>query len=79
MQLAIGEVEYELYPGESGAAAEWAWPANPEADAEIIDAMKAGAQAVLTARSNRGTITRDTFSLLGFTASVNESARRCAG
>ncbi len=38
-----------------------------------------GAQAVVTGVSGRGTQTRDTFSLLGFTASVEEAQRRCAG
>jgi len=40
--------------------------------------MKRGANAVLNARSGRGTRTQDTFSLLGFTAAVEEAARRCA-
>lgn len=58
---------------------EWAYPASPEDDARIVAAMKAGSQAVLTARSSRGTQTVDTFSLLGFTASVDDAARRCSG
>ena len=35
-------------------------------------------QAVLTGVSGRGTTTQDTFSLLGFTASVEEAERRCS-
>ena len=46
-------------------------------DARIVAAMKRGASAVLTGRSARGTITKDTFSLLGFTASVEEANKRC--
>jgi hypothetical protein len=57
---------------------EWAWPA-PDEDAKIVAAMKRGAQAVLTAQSSRGTTTKDTFSLLGFTAAVEEAAKRCGG
>lgn len=57
---------------------EWAYPASPEDDARIVAAMKQGTDAVLTARSSRGTNTRDTFSLLGFTASVEDAAKRCA-
>ncbi len=56
---------------------EWAWAANPEADAAILEAMKRGANAVLTARSGRGTQTKDTFSLQGFTAALNEAEARC--
>jgi invasion protein IalB len=55
---------------------EWAW-ANQGEDAKIIAAMKKGAKAKLTARSSRGTRTEDTFSLLGFTAAVEDADKRC--
>ncbi|MGJ8543925.1 MAG: invasion associated locus B family protein [Sulfitobacter sp.] len=58
---------------------EWAWPASAEDDNKIITAMKRGADAVLTGRSGRGTATKDTFSLLGFTAAVEDAAKRCGG
>ncbi|MCB1312287.1 MAG: hypothetical protein KDK29_10545 [Sedimentitalea sp.] len=57
---------------------EWAWPASPEDDAKIVAAMKNGTEAVLTARSARGTQTKDTFSLLGFTAALEDAQKRCA-
>jgi len=44
-----------------------------------VTAMKRGSEAVLTARSARGTKTQDTFSLLGFTAALDEAAKRCNG
>lgn len=56
---------------------EWAWPASDEDDAALIEAMKRGADAVLTARSTRGTTTQDTFSLFGFTAAFEEAQSRC--
>ena len=58
------------------ADGEWAW-AVPGTDGTILDAMKNGSQAVLTARSGKGTQTKDTFSLRGFTAAVTEAATRC--
>lgn len=58
---------------------EWAWPATADDDSKIITAMKRGADAVLTARSGRGTNTKDSFSLLGFTAAVEDAAKRCGG
>lgn len=73
VSMQIGDATYDLY-----TEGEWAWPATPEDDATIIAAMKRGANAVLTARSSRGTTTRDTFSLLGFTAAVEDAARRCS-
>lgn len=72
--LDISGTSYDLF-----TEGEWAWPATPEADAQIIAAMKRGAEAVLTARSARGTQTVDSFSLLGFTAAVDDAASRCAG
>jgi hypothetical protein len=56
---------------------EWAWPASAADDAQVLAAMKRGADAVLTARSGRGTVTKDTFSLLGYTAAVEEAEKRC--
>lgn len=56
---------------------EWAWPASSDDDAKIIAAMKRGADAVLTARSERGTQTKDTFSLIGYTAAMEEAQKRC--
>nr|WP_317626504.1 invasion associated locus B family protein [Rhodoalgimonas zhirmunskyi] len=56
---------------------EWAWPASPGEDAKILAALKRGRSAVLTARSARGTQTKDTFSLSGFTAAVEEAEKRC--
>ncbi len=48
-------------------------PTTPRCSA----ALKSGASAVLTARSARGTQTKDTFSLLGFTAAMQEAETRC--
>ncbi|MGX9352280.1 invasion associated locus B family protein [Shimia sp. W99] len=56
---------------------EWAWPASSGDDAKIIAAMKRGSKATLTARSSRGTKTEDSFSLLGFTAAVEDAEKRC--
>ena len=70
--LEIGTNSYDLFTD-----GEWAWATNGEMDAAIVAAMKRGADAVLTARSARGTVTKDTFSLLGFTASVDDAAARC--
>jgi hypothetical protein len=57
---------------------EWAWPASEADDAKIVTAMKRGATAVVTGLSSRGTTTKDTFSLLGFTAAVEDAESRCA-
>lgn len=58
---------------------EYAWPATPADDQKIVTAIKRGADAVLTARSSRGTETKDTFSLLGATSMIEEAEKLCAG
>lgn len=57
---------------------EWAWPATSEEDARVVEAFRGGSEAVLTGQSDRGTVTRDTFSLQGFTSSVQEAQTRCS-
>jgi hypothetical protein len=71
--LEIGDSSFELFTDD-----EWAWPATASDDQRIMTAMKRGVNAIVTGRSSRGTVTKDTFSLLGFTAAVDEAARRCA-
>ena len=56
---------------------EWAWPGSAEDDAKLLAALKAGTNATLTARSGKGTETKDTFSLRGFTAAMEEAVKRC--
>ncbi len=72
VSLDISGTTFELF-----TEGEWAWPASAEDDAKIVAAMKRGSDAVATARSGRGTVTKDTFSLLGFTATVEEAEKRC--
>lgn len=57
---------------------EWAWSGSPADDARLLAAMRRGQNAVLVARSARGTRTQDTFSLFGLTAATEEAQRRCA-
>lgn len=71
--VAIDGKTYELFTD-----GEWAWPTSPAEDATLLAALKKGTTAVLSARSGKGTQTRDTFSLRGFTAAMEEAAKRCA-
>ena len=72
--MSISGNTYELF-----TEGEWAWPATTADDAKIIAAMKRGADATLVGKSSRGTQTKDTFSLLGFTAAVEDPEKRCGG
>lgn len=71
--VTIGSNEFQLFVQD-----QWAWAGSPEDDARLFAAMRNGAEAVVRARSGRGTDTRDTFSLFGFTAASEEAASRCA-
>lgn len=73
VNMEVGGSEFELF-----VDGEWAWPASDEQDEQIVAALRRGSEAVLTARSSRGTQTEDTFSLFGFTAAMEEASRRCA-
>lgn len=70
--MTVGSDRFELFTD-----GEWAWAGSAEDDARIVTALKGGAEAVLVARSARGTETTDTFSLLGFTAAMTEAESRC--
>jgi len=76
VDVRIGSSEYKMAVG-SGDSNEWAWLSGPAQDAEMIAAMRRGASARLTAVSARGTTTIDNFSLLGFTAALEEAQRLC--
>lgn len=70
--VQIGSSSYNLF-----TKGENAWAANPAEDAKIIESLKRGASAVISAQSGRPTFTKDTFSLLGFTAALAEAEKQC--
>lgn len=72
--VQIGSSAFELFTD-----GDTAWPASSADDAKLITAMKRGAKAVVSGVSERsGTNTKDTFSLLGFTAALEEAEKRCS-
>jgi Invasion associated locus B (IalB) protein len=72
VDVAIDGTSFQLFTD-----GEWAWPGSAEDDAALLAAMKNGAAAVMTARSGKGTQTKDTFSLRGFTAAMEDAELRC--
>jgi hypothetical protein len=75
VSLEVGSDRFAMGPG-SGDAGEWAWTAQ-EDDASAVAALRGGASAQVTGVSSRGTTTVDTFSLMGFTAAVQDAEARC--
>ena len=72
VELQIGSAKYDLIP-EGG----FAWPANSDIDTKIRVSMTRGSTATIKAESTRGTKTKDTFSLRGFTAALKDTKKRC--
>ncbi|MCR9089182.1 MAG: invasion associated locus B family protein [Rhodobacteraceae bacterium] len=74
VELKIGDSEFQLITD-----GETAWAATPEDDRRIAAAMKRGAEAMVVGVSQRGTQTTDRFSLMGFTAAIEDAEKRCSG
>lgn len=72
VQVDIGGQKFNLFTENESA-----WTGSPSEDQKLIGALRAGSSAVITARSSRGTTTRDTFSLSGITAATNTAQARC--
>lgn len=85
VSLTVGETKFDMFTGTSDDPAtpvietEMAWAADEGDDSRIITTMKRGAEAVVVGVSGRGTTTTDTYSLFGFTAAVEDAAKRCSG
>lgn len=75
VQMQIGDTSFTLRPN-ADVHAEYAWP-RPEEDATLVSAMRGGSEAVVTGTSTRGTVTTDTFSLIGFTAAYAKAQELC--
>ncbi|MEM7438590.1 MAG: invasion associated locus B family protein [Pseudomonadota bacterium] len=73
VRITIGTQTFNLF-----VDGEYAWPASDSDDSKIRDALKRGSAAVVEAQSRRGTTTKDTFSLNGFTAALAEAEKRCS-
>jgi hypothetical protein len=75
--LEVGGQTFQLFT-DTATNPEMAWAASEGDDVKVITALKRGSEAVLNARSSRGTKTKDTFSLLGFTAALEDAEKRCS-
>jgi hypothetical protein len=74
--VAIGGDKYTFFTrnnGDDGTA----WILSLADGPKLIDAMRKGASAVVTGTSSRGTVTRDTYSLSGFTDALAKIDATC--
>ena len=81
LDFNIDNKKFDLFVPPKGDYPEYtfnfAWAKDTKADTEIITAMKRGSSAIITGVSKRGTKTRDTISLMGFTAALEDAVKRC--
>ena len=72
VRVTIDGEAYTLYTDGSTA-----WSNDAKDDTRMVNAMRAGSTMVMEGTSNRGTETRDTYSLSGFTAAHNAINKAC--
>jgi invasion protein IalB len=68
----IGSVTYAMYTQNDGA-----WVKNAAEEAQMVEAMRKGADLVVKSESSRGTKTTDTYSLKGISDALDKVAAEC--
>ena len=53
------------------------WMVNTDEDKKLVEAMKRGDRMIVDGQSNRGTATKDTYSLKGFTTAYKTISAKC--
>lgn len=56
---------------------EKAWAVNSEVDKKIVEAMKRGSRMIIDGTSSKGTLTKDTYSLNGFSSAYKAITNKC--
>ena len=72
INVNIDNGNYTFYTTKDLPSAAWT-----EEDNKVIFAMKKGLKLLVTGESSRGTVTNDTYTLKGFTASYNKLIEDC--
>jgi Invasion associated locus B (IalB) protein len=69
---AIGSANYVMYTQNDGA-----WVKNAAEEAQMVEAMRKGADLVVKSESGRGTKTTDTYTLKGLAQALEKVAEEC--
>lgn len=72
VRATVGDKTFELFTDQDNA-----WARDSATDRQLVEAMKAGINLVVRGTSSRGTLTTDTYSLLGFTSAYREISTAC--
>ncbi|MDR1693706.1 MAG: invasion associated locus B family protein [Lactobacillaceae bacterium] len=54
-----------------------AWAINDQIDKDLVDTMRKGDRMIVSGTSSRGTTTKDTYSLRGFTSAYKAITAKC--
>jgi Invasion associated locus B (IalB) protein len=73
VRVAVDGQAYKLYTDGSTA-----WSYDAKDDSRMVKSMRAGRRMIMEGVSSRGTKTRDTYSLSGFSAAHNAINKACA-
>lgn len=73
VEVKIGASSFQLFTSDDGA-----WTANSDDDGQLVKTMIRGSSMVVRGTSSRGTKTKDTYSLKGFTAAYEKISEVCA-
>jgi invasion protein IalB len=69
---SIGSAHYVMYTQNDGA-----WVKNAAEEAQMVEAMRKGADLVIKSESGRGTKTTDTYSLKGMAQALEKVTEEC--
>ncbi|MEX2409443.1 MAG: invasion associated locus B family protein, partial [Rhodovibrionaceae bacterium] len=72
VKVTIDGRDFDLVTKDSNA-----WPYDPQTDKQMIEAMIRGSSMIVRGTSSRGTLTTDTYSLLGFTNAYQAITEAC--
>jgi hypothetical protein len=72
VKVSVDGKTFELFPHEDTA-----WVPDSAGDRKLVAAMRAGKTMVVLGTSSRGTATKDTYSLLGFTKAYQAASKAC--
>jgi invasion protein IalB len=70
--ITVGSANFTMYTQNDGA-----WVKNAPEEAQLVEAMRKGADAVVKAVTSKGTRTTDTFSLKGVSQALDRVAQEC--
>ena len=72
INVKIDKTIFKFYSTKDSSETAWT-----DDDKKVIYAMKKGLDLILSGESTRGTVTKDTYTLKGFTVAINELNKSC--